>query len=183
MKTFTTSGTGSQQTLSELETDKLPLYNSLADAEADLANLEEGQIVATKDTGDELAQPVNTVQAGNLHAVTSNAVYNMAEKITDYTVGNGYTFNGTVVKIGKIVFIDGKVSNSIHSNSGNILSNLPVNKSGVGKDQNVLWLSSDWTSIAGYSVLSFDNDSTNLAIEIGSAPVGSTQISFSYITD
>lgn len=74
MKTFTTSGTGSQQTLSELETDKMPLYNSLADAEADLANLEEGQIVATKDTGDELAQPVDTVQAGNLHAVTSNAV-------------------------------------------------------------------------------------------------------------
>ena len=54
MKTFTTSGTGSQQTLSELETDKLPLYNSLADAEADLANLEEGQIVATKDTGEEI---------------------------------------------------------------------------------------------------------------------------------
>lgn len=75
MKTFTTSGTGSQQTLSELETDKLPLYNTLADAEADLANLEENQIVATKDTGDELAQPVNTVQAGNLHAVTSNAVF------------------------------------------------------------------------------------------------------------
>lgn len=75
MKTFTTSGTGSQQTLSELETDKMPLYNSLADAEADLVNLEEGQIVATKDTGDELAQPVDTVQAGNLHAVTSNAVF------------------------------------------------------------------------------------------------------------
>lgn len=77
MKTFTTSGTGSQQTLSELETDKLPLYNTLADAEADLANLEENQIVATKDTGDELAQPVNVVQAGNLHAVTSNAVAEM----------------------------------------------------------------------------------------------------------
>lgn len=75
MKTFTTSGTGSQQTLSELETDKMPLYNSFADAEADLANLEEGQLGATSDTGDELSQPVDTVQAGNLHAVTSNAVF------------------------------------------------------------------------------------------------------------
>lgn len=107
----------------------------------------------------------------------------LGEKITNYTVGTGYTFNGTVVKVGKIVFIDGKVINSIHSNSGNILSGIPVNKSGIGKDQNIWWLSSDWTSIAGYSVLSFDNGNNNLAIGIGSAPVGSAQISFSYITD
>ena len=84
MKTFTTSGTGSQQTLSELETDKLPLYNSLADAEADIANLEEGQIVATKDTGYELSQPVDTVEAGNLHAVTSNAVAEKCCRFPDY---------------------------------------------------------------------------------------------------
>jgi hypothetical protein len=74
MKTFSTNGTGSQQTLSEIESDKMPVYNSMADAEADLANLKEGQLVAIEDTGDELAQPVDTVQAGNLHAVTSNAV-------------------------------------------------------------------------------------------------------------
>lgn len=74
MKTFSTNGTGSQQTLSEIESDKMPIYNTMADAEADLANLEEGQLVGIEDTGDELAQPVDTVQAGNLHAVTSNAV-------------------------------------------------------------------------------------------------------------
>lgn len=95
MKTFTTSGTGSQQTLSELETDKLPLYNSLADAEADLANLEENQIVATKDTGNELAQPVNTVEAGNLHAVTSNAVSRVCPRFLNYaniiTLSSGVT--------------------------------------------------------------------------------------------
>ena len=74
MKTFSTSGTGNQQTLSEIESDKMPIYDSVADAEADLANLEEGQIVATKDTGTELSQPVDVVESGNLHAVTSNAV-------------------------------------------------------------------------------------------------------------
>lgn len=74
MKTFSTNGTGSQQTLSEIESDKMPIYNTMADAEADLANLEEGQLVGIEDTGDELAQPVDTVEAGNLHAVTSNAV-------------------------------------------------------------------------------------------------------------
>ena len=76
MKTFTTSGTGSQQTLSEIETDKIPVYDSVTDAESDLANLAEGQIVATKDTGSELSAPVDTVQSGNMHAVTSNAVAN-----------------------------------------------------------------------------------------------------------
>ena len=54
MKTFTTSGTGSQQTLSELETDKLPIYENRAAVTADLANLAVGQIVATKDTGEEI---------------------------------------------------------------------------------------------------------------------------------
>lgn len=77
MKTFSTNGTGSQQTLSEIESDKMPIYETMADAEADLANLEEGQLVGIEDTGDELAQPVNTVEAGNLHAVTSNAVAEM----------------------------------------------------------------------------------------------------------
>lgn len=74
MKTFSTSGTGNQQTLSEIESNKVPIYDSKADVEADLANLSVGQIVATKDTGDELAQPVNVVESGNLHAVSSDAV-------------------------------------------------------------------------------------------------------------
>ena len=74
MKTFTTSGTGNQQTLSPIETDKIPVYDSVTDAEADLANLAENQIIATHDTGSELSAPVDTVQSGNMHAVTSNAV-------------------------------------------------------------------------------------------------------------
>ena len=74
MKTFSTSGTGNQQTLSEIESDKIPIYDSMEDVTADLANLSVGQIVATKDTGSELSAPVDTVQSGNMHAVTSNAV-------------------------------------------------------------------------------------------------------------
>ena len=78
MKTFSTSGPGNQQTLSEIESDKMPIYDSLTDVEADLANLSVGQIVATKDTGSELSAPVDVIQNGNMHAVTSNAV---AEKV------------------------------------------------------------------------------------------------------
>lgn len=73
-KQFFTNGTGSQQTLHTAQNEKIPVYDSMADVEADLANLSEEQIVATKDTGDELAQPVDVVESGNMHAVTSDAV-------------------------------------------------------------------------------------------------------------
>ena len=74
MKTFSTNGTGSQQTLSEIESDKIPVYETKEAAEADIANLSNGQIIATKDEGNENAKPVDVVESGNLHAVTSNAV-------------------------------------------------------------------------------------------------------------
>ena len=130
--------------------------------------------------------PVDVVESGNMHAVTSNAVYDvlggLGEKITGYRVGNGFTFNGTIIKVGKIVFVDGKVTNTISNNSGIIIDDIPMNNSGVNKDQNVMWLSNDTTSIAGYSILSFDNGAYGLFIGIGRAPIGSTQVSFSYIT-
>ena len=48
-KTFRTQGAGSSQTLHEIEDEKIPVYDTKAEADADLANLAEGQIVATKD--------------------------------------------------------------------------------------------------------------------------------------
>ena len=49
MKTFRTIGTGSEQTISEIETDKIPLYPTEQDLLDDLANLEVGQIAGTID--------------------------------------------------------------------------------------------------------------------------------------
>ena len=49
MKTFVTSGTGSQQSLQNIHNEKVPVYDSISDAQSDLANLEEGQIIATKE--------------------------------------------------------------------------------------------------------------------------------------
>ena len=66
----------SNPSLISVPSEKIPVYDTKDDAEADLANLTVGQIIATKDTGDELAIPVDSVQSGNLHAVTSNAVFN-----------------------------------------------------------------------------------------------------------
>lgn len=107
MKTFSTSGTGSQQTLSEIESDKIPIYNSLTDVTADLANLEVGQIGATKGTGSELSAPVDTVQSGNMHAVTSNAVaeslsYSTTEKKTGGTWIDGKPIYRKVIDCGAL---------------------------------------------------------------------------------
>lgn len=73
-KTFRTVGVGSEQTLEKIENNKIPVYETKAAAEADIANLSDGQIIATKDEGNEYAKPVDVVESGNLHAVTSNAV-------------------------------------------------------------------------------------------------------------
>jgi hypothetical protein len=60
--------------LEQVPTEKIPIYDDLDAAAADLANLAENQIIATHDTGSELSAPTDTVQSGNMHAVTSNAV-------------------------------------------------------------------------------------------------------------
>ena len=82
MKTFRTVGSGSTQTIEPIENNKIPVYETKTAAETDLANLEVGQIIATKDEGNELSNPVDVVQDGNMHAVTSNAVAkSVADKV------------------------------------------------------------------------------------------------------
>ena len=73
-RTFRTVGSGASQTTEPIENNKIPVYETKAAAEADIANLEVGQVIATKDEGNELSNPVDVVEKGNLHAVTSNAV-------------------------------------------------------------------------------------------------------------
>ena len=73
-RTFRTVGSGASQTTEPIENNKIPVYETKAAAETDLANLSDGQIIATKDEGNELSNPVDVVQDGNMHAVTSNAV-------------------------------------------------------------------------------------------------------------
>ena len=57
MKTFRTVGSGSTQTIEPIENNKIPVYETKTAAETDLANLEVGQIIATKDEGNELVIP------------------------------------------------------------------------------------------------------------------------------
>ena len=69
----------------------IDVYDTLQDAIDDLPNLDAGQIIATEDTGAELAQPVNAVESGNLHAVTSNAVYEVTNRIVNNSFYNANT--------------------------------------------------------------------------------------------
>lgn len=74
MKLLFTEGIGASQTTTNAQDEKIPVYETKTAAENDLANLEVGQIIATNDKGSELSNPVDVVQDGNMHAVTSNAV-------------------------------------------------------------------------------------------------------------
>ena len=80
MKLLFTEGIGASQTTTNAQDEKIPVYETRTAAETDLANLEVGQIIATKDEGNELSNPVDVVQDGNMHAVTSNAV---AKSVSD----------------------------------------------------------------------------------------------------
>ena len=56
-RTFRTVGSGASQTTEPIENNKIPVYETKAAAEADIANLSDGQIIATKDEGNELVIP------------------------------------------------------------------------------------------------------------------------------
>lgn len=96
MKTFRTVGSGSTQTIEPIENNKIPVYETKTAAENDLANLEVGQIVATKDEGNELSNPVDVVQDGNMHAVTSNAVASALENKRTINPATSIDFSTTI---------------------------------------------------------------------------------------
>ena len=142
MKTFRTVGSGASQTLEKIENNKIPVYETKAAAEADIANLSEGQIIATKDEGNENAKPVDVVESGNMHAVTSNAVANYVDgkalyrKVTkDLGTGWNYIQSFEGLKAGTYVItatIDATV-NDINAVIGGVFTQIGVagNKNGT----------------------------------------------------
>lgn len=130
MKLLFTEGIGASQTTTNAQDEKIPVYETKTAAENDLANLEVGQIIATKDEGNELSNPVDVVQDGNMHAVTSNAV---ADSVVDRvpkiknmvsgTLSTDYTYAEFDVELleNKIcnVYVDGN-ANKIYLGKFNI---------------------------------------------------------------
>ena len=111
----------------------IKVYDSVEDVTADLANLEVGQIVATKDTGSELSAPVDTVQAGNMHAVTSNAVAQKLQSIENLTSlltpNSTYCNYINCFRYGKVVDVYFETKSTSQSNA-TLATGLPKPKSG-----------------------------------------------------
>ena len=99
-KTFRTVGSGASQTLEKIENNKIPIYETKAAAEADIANLSDGQIIGTKDEGNENAKPVDVVEKGNMHAVTSNAVANVTSSKLGFLSGESTDIIEAFSKVG-----------------------------------------------------------------------------------
>lgn len=93
MKLLFTEGIGASQTTTNAQDEKIPVYETKTAAETDLANLEVGQIIATKDEGNELSSPVDVVQDGNMRAITSNAVADFAFDKSKIRIG--YVLGGS----------------------------------------------------------------------------------------
>lgn len=142
-KEFYTNGTGSSQTLNPSDESKIRIYDSKADADLDLANIEENEIIATKAGESEgVVEVVDTVEEDNPNAVSSGAVY-------DYTIGVKYT-----TRTASFSWEGGSVTPYVPYQStildlsdidGTILSVIPIRKTGNYNDRchpsNVIGLS------------------------------------------
>lgn len=130
-KTFRTVGSGSSQTLESIENNKIPIYETKAAAEADIANLSDGQIIGTKDEGNENAKPVDVVESGNMHAVTSNAVFAYVNnvEVIEPTINtdSSYTvLEVKVIKTGNLVSITGIVTVNSQLEFVTVATGLPI---------------------------------------------------------
>lgn len=105
-------------TMKVTQDDKIPVYDSLADAQADIANIEEGQIGMTEDSG-ATEKVVDVIQDGNMNAVTSNAVFDAIKNIhnvnfipsSTYTEGNiRYVKQGNTITMMGWVYAPSPVS-------------------------------------------------------------------------
>ena len=74
----------------------IDFYETEDDVDAALAGMPDGQYATWPDQGGELAKPVDVVQSGNLHAITSNAV---AEAFGEWVLFENITSGASVCKI------------------------------------------------------------------------------------
>ena len=124
-------------TLEQVPTEKIPVYDDLDAAAADLANLSVGQIVATADTGDELSQPVDVVESGNLHAVSSNAVAESLSYSTTEQKTGGVWIDGKPI-YRKVIEVNGIIP------SGGISTGCPAGSLIISLNALQVWNDTNW---------------------------------------
>ena len=130
-RTFRTVGSGASQTTEQIENNKIPVYETKEAAEADIANLTDGQIIATKDEGNENAKPVDVVEKGNMHAVTSNAVFAYVNnvEVIEPTINTSSAYEVLELKVrktGNVVSIAGIVTIKAQLETVIVATGLPI---------------------------------------------------------
>ena len=111
-KQFLANRSGQNPTLDEVPNETIKIYPTEADLDADLANLEENEIVATDEDNNPASgtqYPIDVVQDGNMNAVTSNAVAKHAVQVVKwhtanigtYTVSAGQTISPNIESYSK----------------------------------------------------------------------------------
>ena len=89
------TGTAGAATLNRADQPQLmKVYDTVADAEADIANIDTNEIVGTKEVDLSSYTIVNRVADGNLNPVTSNAVANALSYSTTETLTGGTWIDG-----------------------------------------------------------------------------------------
>lgn len=89
------TGTAGAATLNRADQPQLmKVYDTVADAEADIANIDTNEIVGTKEVDLSSYTIVNRVADGNLNPVTSNAVANALSYSTEETLTGGTWIDG-----------------------------------------------------------------------------------------
>lgn len=108
-KEFYTNGTGSSQTLNPSDESKIRIYDSKADADLDLANIEENEIIATKAGESEgVVEVVDTVEEDNPNPVSSGGVYDYVNEVQVVDLSNYITSSVTLAANGAHAYIHGK---------------------------------------------------------------------------
>lgn len=111
---YTTPGTPA---LDPVATAKVPVYDTEADLDADLANIPDGQLASWVEEGANLSVPVDEVKSGDMHAVTSNAVYE-SQKLGDIeTISLPYTATQRC-----IVYLNGNPQSQSNAYAGFIVT-------------------------------------------------------------
>lgn len=154
------TGTAGAATLNRADQPQLmKVYDTVADAEADLANIDTNEIVGTKEVDLSSYTIVNRVADGNLNPVTSNAVANALSYSTTETLTGGTWIDGKpiyrrVYNIGD--FTGSYTLTGLTSSVVDTVVNFRVKRRHDSRQS--LWVFHDGSYETNFILLSLDND-------------------------
>lgn len=164
-KLFRTSGTGNAQQTLDVNDEKIKIYADEASLDADLANINENEIVATNEEDSQRAgtqYPVDVVQDGNMSAVTSNAVADVLSYSTTEQKTGGTWIDGKPI-YRKVVYCGALPNNTVKTVAHNIANiKWVVKYNGMASDGNE-WLQLP-ASYYSTSAIGLSADSTNISL-------------------